>query len=150
MEDGAVDDLPLLETAEAEAGDAVLDDRLKAVADEESGRDSRDTPTRQTPVIQSIHCGCYLGRMIDVKAVARKLWNAVFDPKVSQPATSRRSALHCATAPRLTLPTLRRAVLRCGVVCAALSARCVGCAASSPSVRVCVSVWQGDQYGREE
>ena len=76
-----MDDLPLLEEADVDA--PVLDERL--IADEESRRDSRDTPLRQTPVIQSIHCGCYLGQRIDVKQVARKLWNAVFDPKVSQP-----------------------------------------------------------------
>ena len=76
-----MDDLPLLE----EADGPVLDERL--IAEEESRADSRDTPMRQTPIIQSIHCGCYLGRMVDVKLAARRLWNAQFDPKVSQPAS---------------------------------------------------------------
>ena len=115
MEDG-LDDLPALE------GDLpqLLDE--KSIAAEELTRDARDTPPRQTPVIQSapraerrssaaqrraahrsspfaalhccctavhcccccrsVHCGCYLGRMLDMKLIARRLWNAVFDPRV--------------------------------------------------------------------
>lgn len=76
-EDGALDELPLLEEADVPV---LLDERV--IADEESRRDSRDTPMRQTPVIQSIHCGCYLGQLIEVRLVARRLWNASFDPKV--------------------------------------------------------------------
>ena len=77
-----MDDLPLLEEADVPV---LLDERV--IADEESRRDSRDTPLRQTPVIQSIHCGCYLGQDIHVKQVARKVWNAVLDPKVSHGLT---------------------------------------------------------------
>jgi hypothetical protein len=135
MEGDPADELPLLEEVDAPA----LDERV--IADEESRRDSRDTPLRQTPVIQSIHCGCYLGQMINVKQVARKLWNAVFDPKVRQRASSTDPAAAVAAVSHCGV------VLRCG---AALSTRRAGGSASSASVSVRVSIWQGDQHGSQE
>jgi hypothetical protein len=35
-------------------------------------------------------CGCYLGRMLDMKIIARKLWNSIFDPRVRQRQTAQR------------------------------------------------------------